>query len=91
MVHSGGVQMHGSEAVKCPQCGSDEIRATYTNGHDADRVVRQRRCLACQHRWYTAELAVSLAVVGWERKDPKGKACQCCGCRVDLAVGTDAV
>lgn len=83
--------MHASEAVKCPHCGSDEIRATYTNGHDADRVVRQRRCLACQHRWYTAELAVSLAVVGWERKEPNGKSVPVLRVPVDLAVGSDAV
>ncbi|NBV62487.1 MAG: hypothetical protein EBR73_15760 [Rhodobacteraceae bacterium] len=83
--------MHASEVVKCPQCGSDEIRATYTNGHDADRVVRQRRCLACQHRWYTAELAVSLAVVGWERKEPSGKSVPVLRVPVDLAVGSDAV
>jgi len=83
--------MHASEAVKCPQCGSDEIRATYTNGHDADRVVRQRRCLACHHRWYTAELAVSLAVVGWERKEPKSKSLPVLRVPVELAVGSDAV
>jgi len=83
--------MHGSEPVKCPQCGSDEIRATYTNSHEPDRVVRQRRCLDCGHRWYTAELAVSLAVVGWERKDPKGKSVPVLRVPVDLAVGSDAV
>jgi hypothetical protein len=47
--------------------------------------------LACQHRWYTAELAVSLAVVGWERKEPNGKSVPVLRVPVDLAVGSDAV
>ena len=83
--------MQPSEPVKCPHCGSSEIRATYTNSHEPDRVVRQRRCLDCQHRWYTAELAVSLAVVGWERKDANGKSVPVLRVPVELAVGTDAV
>jgi transcriptional regulator NrdR family protein len=53
--------------------------------------VRQRRCLDCGHRWYTAELAVSLAVVGWERKEPNGKSVPVLRVPVDLAVGSDAV
>jgi len=47
--------------------------------------------LACQHRWYTAELAVSLDVVGWERKEPSGKSVPVLRVPVDLAVGSDAV
>jgi hypothetical protein len=47
--------------------------------------------LACHHRWYTAELAVSLAVVGWERKEPKSKSLPVLRVPVELAVGSDAV
>jgi hypothetical protein len=83
--------MHVSEAVNCPRCGCDQIRATLTNSKDSDRVIRQRRCTSCQHRWYTAELPVSVAVVGWERTPGTGKSVPMLRVPVELAVGTNAV
>jgi len=77
--------------VNCPRCGCGEIRATYTNGRFDDRVIRQRRCTECRHIWYTAELPVSVAVVGWERTQGTGKSVPMLRVPVELAVGTDAV
>jgi len=54
-------------------------------------VIRQRRCTECCHIWYTAELPVSVAVVGWERTQGTGKSVPMLRVPVELAVGTDAV
>jgi hypothetical protein len=77
--------------VNCPRCGCGVIRATLTNGRDKDRVIRQRRCTECRHVWYTAELPVSVAVVGWERTPGTGKSVPTLRVPVDLAVGSNAV
>lgn len=75
--------------MECPRCSSGDIRATNTNGKEADRVTRQRRCLHCKHIWYTVELPVSVAVIGWSRDH--GKSMPVLRVPVDLAVGKEAV
>ena len=62
-----------------------------TNSRGSDRVIRQRKCTACQFVWYTAELPVSVAVVGWERTPVTGKSVPVLRVPVQLAVGSDAV
>ena len=57
--------------MDCPRCSSGEIRAIATNGKQADYVTRQRRCVSCGHKWFTVELAVSVAVIGWSRETGK--------------------
>jgi hypothetical protein len=52
-------------------------------------VTRQRRCLKCRHTWYTVELPVSVAVIGWTRGT--GKSVPVLRVPVDLAVGKEAV
>lgn len=54
-------------------------------------MIRQRRCTDCRHVWYTAELGVSVAVIGWERTSKSGKSVPVLRVPVELAVGTDAV
>jgi hypothetical protein len=81
----------GMIPMECPRCGSGEIRATSTNGKEAGRVTRQRTCLDCRHIWYTVELPVSVAVIGWERMGPTGQSKPVLRVPVDLAVGTQAV
>jgi len=75
--------------MECPRCTSGEIRTITTNGKEAGRVTRQRRCLKCQHTWYTVELPVSVAVIGWTRGT--GKSVPVLRVPVDLAVGKEAV
>lgn len=41
--------------MKCPMCGSDNIR-TADSRSDLDSVVRRKKCLVCNHRWYTIEI-----------------------------------
>jgi hypothetical protein len=62
-----------------------------TNSRGSDRVIRQRKCTQCHFVWYTAELPVSVAVVGWERTQGTGKSVPMLRVPVELAVGTDAV
>ena len=75
--------------MECPRCGCGDIRAISTNGKEAGRVTRQRRCVQCRHVWYTVELPVSLAVVGWSRDT--GKSMPVLRVPVELAVGKEAV
>ena len=75
--------------MDCPRCGSDEIRALCTNGKESDRITRQRRCLGCSHVWYTVELPVHVAVIGWSRG--RGKSMPVLRVPVELAVGSEAV
>jgi len=77
--------------MECPRCSSREIRAIATNGKEADKVIRQRRCVDCKHVWYTAELPVSVAVIGWSRTADTNKSVPVLRVPVDLAVGEGAV
>jgi transcriptional regulator NrdR family protein len=78
-------------ALDCAACGSSRITAIATNGHEADRVTRKRKCSSCGHIWYTVELPVSSAVVGWARVDAKGQSKPMLRVPVELAVGSNAV
>lgn len=75
--------------MQCPRCSSSEIRAVTTNGTETDKVTRQRRCVSCGHVWFTVELPVHVAVVGWSRET--GKSLPVLRVPVDLAVGEGAV
>lgn len=77
--------------MDCPRCGCGEIRAIATNGKETDRVTRQRRCVSCRHVWYTVELPVSVAVVGWGRMPDTHKSVPVLRVPVELAVGSQAV
>ena len=77
--------------MECPRCSSGEIRAIATNGSQTDRVTRQRRCVDCRHTWFTIELPVSVAVVGWGRTPDSKKSVPVLRVPVELAVGTQAV
>ncbi len=77
--------------MDCPKCGSGDIRATATNGHQPDCVTRKRKCQACEHVWFTVELNVSPAVVGWGRVGPTGQSKPTLRVPVSLAVGDGAV
>jgi transcriptional regulator NrdR family protein len=77
--------------VNCPKCGSGRILAIATNGHEVDRVTRKRKCDSCKHVWYTIELPVHTAVVGWERFGAKGQSKPVLRVPVEIAVGTEAV
>jgi hypothetical protein len=45
--------------------------------------------VACEHVWYTVELPVSVAVIGWSRGH--GKSMPVLRVPVELAVGSNAV
>jgi len=77
--------------MECPRCSSKDIRAIATNGKQSDKVTRQRRCVECRHVWYTVELPVSVAVVGWTRTADTGKSVPVLRVPVELAVGSQAV
>ena len=41
--------------MKCPACSSEEQRVMTTRP-GSTKIVRLRACLACGHRWTTAEI-----------------------------------
>ena len=45
--------------MKCPACGSFRCRVVTTKRTTEGpyEVVRRRRCVTCDHRWYTAQHA----------------------------------
>ena len=57
--------------MKCPDCHSQVMRTTVTNGMLPDHIVRRRACLACGHAWFTVEAAVPVETVGWSPKSRK--------------------
>ncbi len=75
--------------MNCPRCGCAEIRTLQTNSKRPEHVTRQRRCSSCRHIWYTVELPVSVAVIGWSRESGGSK--PVLRVPVQLAVGSDAV
>ncbi len=40
--------------MNCADCGSPRL-ATYDSRHIGEHVVRKRKCLACEERFYTIE------------------------------------
>jgi len=44
--------------MKCPACANNKI-ATYDTRRIEDMVVRKRKCLACDERFYTLEQYMS--------------------------------
>lgn len=44
--------------MNCPECSHAKL-ATYDTRHVADYVVRKRKCLACDERFYTIESFMS--------------------------------
>jgi len=49
------------------------VRAVATNNKEPGVTVRKRQCADCGFVWFTVELPVSPAVVGWGRIDANGK------------------
>ena len=39
--------------MNCPKCGSVRTRVVLTDTLPSDEIVRRRRCIQCDHRWYT--------------------------------------
>ena len=76
--------------MQCPRCSGSDIKAMATNNRDAEVTVRKRGCNACGHVWFTVELPVSPAVVGWGRR-VKGQSKPELRVPVELAVGAEAV
>lgn len=61
-----------------------------TNSCEAEVTVRKRGCKACGHVWFTVELSVSPAIVGWGRR-AKGQSKPELRVPIELAVGQGAV
>ena len=72
-------------------CSSIDNRAVSTNSRDSQVNVRKRRCKACGHCWYSVEVIVNPAVVGWSRDDDGHGSKPCLRVPIELAVGKDAV
>ena len=51
--------------MECKKCRSSDHRTLVTNSLLPDQIVRKRRCNACGHVWFTAEITVPDYVVGW--------------------------
>ena len=77
--------------MRCQRCSSSMVRAMATNNKEPNVTVRKRQCLDCGFVWFTVELPVSPAVVGWGRIDAKGQSKPVLRVPVEIAVGTEAV
>ena len=76
--------------MQCPRCSSGTIRAVATNNRDGAVTVRKRLCLDCNHAWFTVELPVSPAVVGWS-SGARGQSKPQLRVPIEIAVGEGAV
>lgn len=77
--------------MQCQRCSSGSVRAVATNSRDDAGIVRQRRCADCGHVWFTVEVPVKAAMVGWERMGGAGQSKPVLRVPVELAVGEGAV
>lgn len=77
--------------MQCPRCSCEQIRAVATNGGEAHRITRKRSCEGCGHIWYTVEVEVHHALVGWERLSGKGQSKPVLRVPVEIAVGQAAL
>jgi len=77
--------------MQCPRCSGESVKAVATNSRDDAAIVRQRRCADCGHVWFTVEVSVKSAMVGWERMGGAGQSKPVLRVPVDLAVGEGAV
>ena len=43
--------------MKCPKCGSFDIKVVTTkiDMYEPHETIRRRKCNACDNRWYTAQ------------------------------------
>ena len=41
--------------MKCPKCGSHNVRVCMTKSTEDGISVRRRNCRGCGNRWYTAQ------------------------------------
>jgi len=52
----------------CPECGQGRTRVVCTKRTPDGVTIRRRRCVACEHRWYSIqypEVAVEDGEVKW--------------------------
>jgi transcriptional regulator NrdR family protein len=57
--------------MKCPNCGSIRVGVVLTDLTDTEHRIRRRRCLICDHRWYTVqppEQLINPADIRWPDK-----------------------
>jgi hypothetical protein len=54
--------------IPCPGCGCRRTAVVMTRQLEDAVIVRRRKCLGCDHRWYTRqppEVAVSAYALEW--------------------------
>ena len=52
----------------CPECGHGRTRVVCTKRAPDGVTIRRRKCVACEHRWYSIqypEIAVSNGEIRW--------------------------
>ena len=76
--------------MQCPRCSSRDHTAKATNTRAAEVTLRKRGSNACGHVWFTVEVPVSPAVVGWGRR-VKGQSKPELRVPIEIAVGDGAV
>jgi len=51
--------------MNCPKCDSVRIRTVNTRHDTVESVVRDRKCLRCEHKWFTCEIDLPRHAVKW--------------------------
>lgn len=77
--------------MKCQRCSSSAIRVTATNNRDDATTVRQRLCSDCGHGWFTVEVVVKEALVGWTARGQGVQSKPVLRVPVAMAIGDGAV
>ena len=52
----------------CPECGNGRTRVVCTKRAPDGVTIRRRKCIVCEHRWYSIqypEIAVSNGEIRW--------------------------
>lgn len=76
--------------MQCQKCSSKAVRTSSTNSSEANRTVRKRMCLDCGHVWFTVEVPVHKAVVGWGHVSDGGQSKPILRVPLEVALQMDA-
>lgn len=51
--------------MNCPKCDALSSRVMATRQDTVETKLRQRKCVSCEHRWWTCEVELPLKAVKW--------------------------
>lgn len=55
--------------MKCPYCFGSRLKVEFSKHDSTSSIVRQRKCLHCQKKFWSCEVEIPRAAFRWEGKD----------------------